>query len=737
MARSTHTQGAAARYLAAALLSLLCIWWLNDLSHADLRYPLVSLTGDVLGTQAAYFKGQIDNAWYLKNHWLGAPFGANYADIPDSIFLVSLACKLLTFVTKNSILIRNILTIGSYPLVTVTALYAMRRLGVRYVIALVASLLYAFATYHHMRITGHFALGLGYFTIPIATLLALRLFEHLPLFLEVGPKGSVWRLQHDRHTLLAALWCVVIGTTGMVYYVCFSCLLFVVAGFGASAQRRSLLPLVRSACLSGLTTLSMVVSMLPYLLNNWQHGKAATFIRSPRDAEIYGLKLSLLFIPGAGHRIPALKKLADFYCRSAPLVTENRMEYLGIVGALGFLVLVAVLLNSESAASRLKRLSVFNIAMVLVGTIGGFSSLLSYLVTDMIRSYNRVSIYIAFFSLLALALLGERAAQRWATSRTRNLLFGAGLLGILVGGLLDQHLVSVDYALLKKAYDREAAFIGKIERSLPANSSIFQYPYASFPEHGPMGQLEDYGDLMPYVFSNTLRWSAGAVRGRRGDAWSASVAGMPPDQAVDTLVQAGFSGIYVAREAYGDFGKGLEASLKQLLGPPTITSAWGHAAFYSLVQRAQERRAALGDQEFERRRTEVLSPMYLGWLDGCYPRESFQGAPRIWCQAKAQFVIHNPSRVTTHLVFEAKLRVAQPPTTVTFQSDILNRTITVANGIRYDLSEGFDVPPGEHIVTVLTDGSGDVDDSRRKLFVAFDDPHFATIVRTGGFASNP
>jgi phosphoglycerol transferase len=408
-----------------------------------------------------------------------------------------------------------------------------------------------------------------------------------------------------------------------------------------------------------------------------------------------------------------------------------------MVGALGFLILLAVLLNSESGTSRLKRLSVFNLALILLGTIGGFSSLLSYLATDMLRSYNRVSIYIAFFSILAVAILAERAAERWSTSPIKKVLFSSGLLGVLVLGLLDQHLVSIDYDLLKNAYHKEAGFITKIENTLPAGSSIFQYPYAAFPEHGPMGKLEDYAEFMPYLLSKSLRWSAGAVRGRRGDAWAASIAGMPPDQAVDTLAQAGFAGIYVAREAYSDFGKGFESAIKPILGGPTVTSDWGHAAFYSLIKRGQELRATLGDKEFEHRKTEVLTPMYLGWLDGCYPRESFQNAPRIWCQAKGHFVIDNPSRVTTHLVFEAKLRVAQPPTTVTFKSDILNRTITVANGNRYDLSEGFDVPPGEHMVTVTTDGSGDVDDSRRKLFVAFDDPHFATVVRTGGFAQNP
>ncbi len=736
MARSVNNKNGTAIYVAAALLTLFCLWELDGLWNADLRYPIVPIEGDVLGTQAVFFKGMLDNPWFLNNKWLGAPFGANFADIPNPDLLLQVVCKLLALVTKNHMLTRNLMAISSYPLVALTALYVMRRLGVRDLIAVVAGVIYAFIPFHWLRISGHFALGVGYFSIPLATLLALGLFENSRLFLDTAPESSKLRALGGRRTWVAIAWCVAMGTSGLVYFSAFSCFLFMLAGLLASLRLHSKLPLLRGTCMSFITVASTLVGLLPYLWNNWQHGSVVTLLRLPKDAEVFGLKIIQLLVPGTVHRLPALQRFSDYYARVAPLVTENRIAYLGAVGAAGFLFLIFVLLRGESRDPRLRSLSVFNIAMVLLGTIGGFSSLIAFFATDMLRSYNRISVYIAFFSLLALALSAERFAKKWVSSRKREFIMCVMLFGVLVFALWDQHLVGMDYPDQKKGYDEHAGFIARIEQSVPLGSSIFEYPYAPIPEHGRIEKLEDSSEFMPYLHSKSLRWSAGAVKNRRGDAWSANIAGMPPDQAVDALVQTGFSGIYLARDGYADHGKAFEAALKPLLGRPTVVSRRGDAAFYSLVERSNRMHADLGEKEFERRKQQALTPLYLGWLAGCYARESHSPGPRIWCKSKGRLVIDNPSNTPIHAALEAKLTAAEPPVKVSFHSDLLNHAVYVSDR-PYDLSEGFDVPPGEHIITFTTSGPGKLDDSLRDIYVAFDDPHLGSVVRSSTFDYGP
>lgn len=54
---------------------------------------------------------------------------------------------------------------------------------------------------------------------------------------------------------------------------------------------------------------------------------------------------------------------------------------------------------------RLACLSELNISMVLLGTIGGLGSMFAFFVSPMLRAYNRISIFIEYVSILAVALL--------------------------------------------------------------------------------------------------------------------------------------------------------------------------------------------------------------------------------------------------------------------------------------------------------------------------------------------
>ena len=707
-----------AAYAGAIGASILCLWVLWDLWKADLRFPLVSMDGDAIFAEGVFFKGMIDNPWYLDNKWLGAPFGLNMRDFPIPELLVLSVAKALTFFTKNHNLIRNLIAIASYPLIAATSLHVMRRLGIRYAIALCGSLLFAFLTFHNVRISAHIMYGIGYFTVPFATLLSLELFENGPLFIEAR-SGKWFGWVGGRNSWRAAAWCVVMGLTGSAYYPLFSCYVLMIAGVFAAFHHRSLWPWLRSLCMQGFVGLGLFIALLPTIVHEQVHGHSTAVVRDPRAAEEYGLKIVQLIIPGAGHRLDALRHLGDFYNRVAPLVTENRTAYLGIIGTVGFFYLIFALLRGKTHDSRLHTLGIFNIAVLLLGTIGGFSSLISFLVSDKIRSYNRISVYVAFFALLALALLAERAAATWANTLRKRAMFGVALFGLLSVGLWDQCAVDVDYAALKQQYLADEKFVAQIEDHLPPNSAIFQYPYFPFPEHGPMAQLPEYAPMIPYLHSKYLRWSYGAIKGRRGDAWIADISGKPAAEVVEKLALAGFAGIYVSRNGYADRGANLEASLVPLLGKPSVISPNGDRSFFSLLPRVAELRSKLGAYEFRQRQLDILSPIYLAWRDGFYPPEKTGQTERAWCKSKGRFVIENPSSWAKHVVLDADLRVARPPATIRLQSDLFSREIHLAHK-SYHLSDGFDVPPGEHFVTVETDSSaGKRDDTMRDLRISF------------------
>jgi phosphoglycerol transferase len=273
----------------------------------------------------------------------------------------------------------------------------------------------------------------------------------------------------------------------------------------------------------------------------------------------------------------------------------------------------------------------------------------------------------------------------------------------------------------------------EIESAVPPGSSIFQYPFFPYPENGPIYQLLEYTEFLPYLHSKSLRWSYGTIKGRSGAAWQANIAGMPTDRAVDALAQAGFMGVYVARDGYRDHGAALEEALRSKLGQPVATSSQGDAAFYPLAARVQQLKAEQGEQEYERRKQEALTPMFLGWLDGCHPADVRGITQSVWCGAKGRFVVDNPSATPVHVLLGAKLKLAgPPPATVRLRSDVVEHEIDIGTA-SYDMWEGFDVPPGEHFFTITTSGEGAIDERGRQRQITLDGAHLEVIVRSGPF----
>jgi hypothetical protein len=208
---------------------------------------------------------------------------------------------------------------------------------------------------------------------------------------------------------------------------------------------------------------------------------------------------------------------------------------------------------------------------------------------------------------------------------------------------------------------------------------------------------------------------------------------MPTDQAADALAQAGFMGIYVARDGYRDHGVGLEEILKAKLGQPAVTSPDGSVAFYTLAPRVQQLKTELGEREYERRKQEALTPMYLGWLSGCHPTELRGLVQSVWCSAKGRFVVDNPSAAPVHVLLGAKLTLAGlPPAKIKLKSDVVEHEI-VMESASYNMWEGFDVPPGEHLFTITTSGEGAIDERGRDHHLVLEAPHLEVIVRSGPF----
>src|SRR5262245_1664431 len=540
-------------YVAAVALCLLALTLVLRLWRVDLTIPFT------YGWDSSYYemvvRGTLENGWYLHNPRVGAPYGFDGRDFPHADSLHVGLVWLLGRVALHPVLTCNLFFLATFPLTTLTSLLVLRRFGCAWGPAILSSLLYTFLPYHLLRACQLFFAA--YFHVPLMVLVVLWLYRD-DFF---GPEASHFQWRGGKF-LASVLICVLVACGG-VYYAFFGCGFLAVAGVAAATARRSAARLWPCGLLIAAVVLGGAANGIPYLQARAELGpNTGALRRSPAGAELYGLKVAQLLLPVTNHRIPALASLKARYNEKMPLVTDNDFSTLGVLGGIGFLLLIARLFVRRQGTDKspFEALSVLNLFAVLLAAIGGFGFFVCAALPE-IRAFNRISVYIGFFALFALALALSQLQHRFAASAGRRYLFG-GLLGLLlVGGVLDQTPDPLPFHAHTSAYQEDAAFIHAIEDALPERAMVFQLPYTPYPENPPPHRMMDYDHARGYLHSRTLKWSYPTMRGRWGDTWQSAVSRKPPEELVASLAAAGFSGLYVDRFGYADSAAELERDL--------------------------------------------------------------------------------------------------------------------------------------------------------------------------------
>jgi phosphoglycerol transferase len=254
-----------------------------------------------------------------------------------------------------------------------------------------------------------------------------------------------------------------------------------------------------------------------------------------------------------------------------------------------------------------------------VAVLGGISSLLEFFVTPDIRGWNRMSVFIAFFSLLAVALLLDKLSARLG-GRPRGVVWSSlALVGVLAFGVFEQtsSYFVPDYAVDAAEYHSDAAFVQSIQARMPPGASIFQLPYVPYPEgypkvvdqQGVTSFGTSYEQIRGFLHSSALEWSYGAMKGRPAD-WASQLAAKPVPLAVAAAAAAGFDGLWVEPYGYSvTRAPALEHALESLLGQVPAVSALGDLWFWDLRPYARHMRATHSAAQISALRIAALSPL--------------------------------------------------------------------------------------------------------------------------------
>lgn len=678
-------------YAAAAGLSLLLVYWVMDLGRADLRVPF-DYEGDGV-FNVALVKGIVENGWYAHNDALGAPAGLRLDDYPVGDNLCCVIMKGMTLFTSDPVLIVNVFFLLTFPLVALGAMHALRGFNVSAGPALLASVLYALLPYHFWRGTTHLYFS-AYFLVPSAVLLAWWVAT-----------GAL--LGHRRRLVFAGVIAVLLGCN-MIYYPFFACYLIGIAGLMALLGRRDRRHFVAAAALVTVVAGVVLLNLLPTILHR-NHVEVSK--RPAEQSEMFAFKIAQLVLPVTGHRIAAWAELKNRYNVAFTPVNENDWVSLGVLGSAGFLTLIGWSLFAWRRSGReetgpgavLDHLSAGNLAAVLLGTLGGFSALFALLVSPQLRGYNRIGVFVAFYALLALAIVLDRAREWWVRSGRGPVAFGLGLT--LLGGLgvLDQTGVNArrDWSGLKTSFRFDHDFFTRVQAAVPAGAMVFELPYEPFPEYGQtMNKMIEYALFRPYLHTRGLRWSYGVLKGEPGDAWERATAAQPPAKMVETLRHAGFAGIYLDRFAYADRAAVLEADLRASLnGAAPLVCGQGRLAFFPFDPST----VAASPPALET----ILPLPTPEWKVGFYDLETAadQQTSWRWCAARGELHLRNDGVRPRRVRLSALLRNGSPGTSNlrVHGGGLPDEELSLDPGGK-DYTRVFDLPPGSSVVRFESDG---------------------------------
>jgi len=545
--------------------------WTIEAWETPLEYGITPETADaksVLASIKASSEGHIVPLLPKHIPELGAPYGADWDDCPlveqPLFWLTGLAAKLCGVFTAA-----NLAVLVAQVLAALAFYVTCRSLKCDWAWAMSGALVFAFARMAIARQIHH---------------LPVTFYWHVPLCLLVcwWISGGELQWRNKLHWIGLGIG-VITGIQNPYYTNMFLQLAALATVFRALDRDWKSAAAGASIILTtfGIFLLMNANMVLYHLL---QGPNIGSIVRVYEWLEVFALKPLDLFMPPPDHPIAWLANYARSYREHVLVPGETPpSNYLGLVGiaSLFWLVLVAAK-NTVSRPRMPIPVEAWQVMWIFCySTIGGINGFLGTLGIQLFRSTNRLSIFI-----LAIALVfSVKSLSRLNWSRSKVVIF-ATLLTMVA--LLDQIPPPPVTASIRQTAEIVAAdrqFVLQIERRLPRGAMIFQLPPCPYPESSAPG-IPAYDYFRPYLFSRSLRYSYGSIKGRSRDNWQFTIGRNGIIAAVSDLESYGFRAIYIQKNGFQDYGAGLLHALADAGKSEVIEHPNGEIALLILKPRA-------------------------------------------------------------------------------------------------------------------------------------------------------
>ncbi len=570
-----------------------------------------------------------ETGWNCYTDKLATPYGYDNSNnlITGLHNVDQLLVKFFTSVTGEYVKGVNYTFLATFYLIGLVTYFVLRSLNIREWISVGGSLTFAFLPFIFFRNVEHLVLS-SYYFIPLLVLLCLWIYED-EKFLVLN-KGFFYY----KKNILAIIFTALIANSGIVYWQFWGCFFLVVTAL-ANVVRSKAFRCVRQSLICIISIIVfMIIGCIPEIISIASGSSGIEGrLRGMYDSEAYSLKIIQLIMPVRSHGISYLENIIEDYNTYAPLVNENASAYLGLIGVVGFFLLLVMLFKKKSDSDsiffkRLCALSELNICAVLFGTMGGFGAVFFVFISQTLRGFNRISVYIAFFSITAVCIIFnevENAIESKLSNNTQlkenivqndvaksnilkdgilensneknvnitnNKIVLSRIICAIVGsiimiiGIFEQNPhINIPYIENYENWTSDDKFVNNIENSVSDGTMIFQLPYQEYPESEGQGLMKSQDPFVGYLHSKTLKWSFGINKESENAQWYIDTSQLSPQSMVDELKAKGFGGIYIDRYGYeDDEWQELEEELEKCLNQKPLVSDNERYSFFNIVE---------------------------------------------------------------------------------------------------------------------------------------------------------
>ena len=566
-----------------ALVAIVCWCSITGRTSVDtwqvpLEYGQKGADGDataVLANIKAASEGEFPPFLVKNFSRVGAPYHGNWSDIPNpegwQYFLPGLLARFTgLFAAANfAVLLAQVLACICFYIVA-------RLLNCKWWWAFAGGLAFGFAQFalarslHHLNVT-------NYWYIPFCLLIAEWITRN-----EMGE-------YRGRRYIFAIIASFVIGMQSPYYTNMF--LQLTLLGAFYQYFRQGWKPVLQAGGIVGASAVGFLLMNVNTMYYHFTHGpNSGGLVREFKWLELSALKFVDLLIPPQDHPLfggigqayygeagraydPAAVKMVAFPSEVPPSC------YLGILGiaCLVWLAVIAIRRLLKEPGRNLP-LEAWQVLWVLAfSVVGGLNCLAGIVGVQLFRSTTRYCIFILPI-LLLFAI--RRLSKKQIPTEVGIVLAGICALVALWDQTPPTAEMETGITETRRVVDSDRKFTQKIETALPKGAMIFQIPIMEFPE-SPAPNMPSYDHFRPYLHSEHLRVSFGAIKGRPWTNWQKDF-GQSMFQnmqgfkgGIQTLESYGFAAIYINRNGLPEKGEGLLKIFRDLGYGDMIQSDFG------------------------------------------------------------------------------------------------------------------------------------------------------------------